>query len=91
MYNTFKMWSSVVLLECDVVGLSLDERNNIALNNVIPIAYSGQISRDNNYWFPARFSVLSPHTIIPPPPNDQRGVKLWIGHHCCLSGNGIHL
>jgi hypothetical protein len=47
MYNTRNMWSSVILLECAAVGLSLDERNNIALNNGIPIAYSGQISGDN--------------------------------------------
>jgi hypothetical protein len=44
------MWSSVVLLKCDVVGLSLDERNDIRLNNFIPIAYTGQISGDNNQW-----------------------------------------
>jgi hypothetical protein len=37
------MWSSVVLLKCDVVGLSLDERNDITLNNFIPIAF-GTIS-----------------------------------------------
>jgi hypothetical protein len=42
------MWSSVVLLKCDVVDLSLDERNDIRLNNFIPIAYTGQISGDNN-------------------------------------------
>jgi hypothetical protein len=30
------MWSSVVLLKCDVIGLSLDERNDIRLNNFIP-------------------------------------------------------
>ena len=35
LYNTNTMWSSVVLLLCDVVGLSLDERNDIALNNFI--------------------------------------------------------
>jgi hypothetical protein len=34
-YNTPNMWSSVVLLECYVVGLSLDERNNIAPSNQI--------------------------------------------------------
>jgi hypothetical protein len=44
------MWSSVVLLKCDVVGLSLDERNDIMLNNFIPIAHTGQISGDNNQW-----------------------------------------
>jgi hypothetical protein len=44
------MWSSVVLLKCDVVGLSLDERNDIRLNNFIPIEYTGQISGDNNKW-----------------------------------------
>jgi hypothetical protein len=38
------MWSSVVLLKCDVVGLSLDEQNDIRLNNFIPIAHTGQIS-----------------------------------------------
>jgi hypothetical protein len=32
------MWSSVVLLKCDVVGLSLDERNDIRLNNFIVMA-----------------------------------------------------
>jgi hypothetical protein len=42
------MWSSVVLLKCDVVGLSLDEWNDIRLNNFIPIVYTGQISGDNN-------------------------------------------
>jgi hypothetical protein len=42
------MWSSVVLLEFDVVGLSLDEHDDITLNNLIPIAYSGEISGDNN-------------------------------------------
>jgi transposase len=44
------MWSSVVLLKCDVVGLSLDERNDIRLNNSIPIAYTGHISGENNQW-----------------------------------------
>jgi hypothetical protein len=42
------MWSSVVLLEFDDVVLSLDEQDDIALNNLIPIAYSGQISGDTN-------------------------------------------
>jgi hypothetical protein len=42
------MWSSVVLLECDVVALSLDEQNNISLSNFNPVAYSGQMSGDNN-------------------------------------------
>jgi transposase len=28
----------------------LDERNNIRLNNFIPIAHTGQISGDNNQW-----------------------------------------
>jgi hypothetical protein len=32
----------------DVVGLGLGERKNKALNNFIPIAYSGQISSENN-------------------------------------------
>jgi hypothetical protein len=40
------MWSSIVLLKCEVVGLSMDERNDIRLNNFIPIAYTGQISGD---------------------------------------------
>jgi hypothetical protein len=39
------MWSSVVLLKYDVVGLSLDERNDIRLNNIIPIAYTGHYLR----------------------------------------------
>ena len=47
-YNIHSMWFSVVLLEFGVVGLILDERNNITLNNFIPIAHSGQMSRDNN-------------------------------------------
>jgi hypothetical protein len=34
------MWSSVVLLECDVVVLSLDKQNNISLSNLTPVAYS---------------------------------------------------
>ena len=34
-YNTRNMWSSVVLLEFNVVGLSLDERNNIAPSSQI--------------------------------------------------------
>jgi hypothetical protein len=42
------MWFSVVLLECDVVALSIDEWNNIALNNCISIAFSGQNTGDNN-------------------------------------------
>jgi hypothetical protein len=37
------MWSRVVLLKCDVVGLSLDEQNDIRLNNFIPIAHTGPI------------------------------------------------
>ena len=45
------MWSSVVLLECDVVALSLDEQNNISLSNFTPVAYSG----------PATFRYASPH------------------------------
>jgi hypothetical protein len=47
-YMTRSTWSSVVLLECDVVRLSVDELNNTALNNFIPIACSGQISDNNN-------------------------------------------
>jgi hypothetical protein len=43
---TYNVWSSVVLLECDVVGLGLGERKNKALKNFIPIAYSGQISSE---------------------------------------------
>jgi hypothetical protein len=67
------MWSSVVLLECDVVGLSYDERNNIELNNFIPIAYSGQISGDNitTNGVLSR-SAMPPHTTTLPLPNDRR-------------------
>jgi hypothetical protein len=46
---------------CDVVGLSLDERNDIRLNNFIPIAYTGQISGDNNQWCSAMCCYASPH------------------------------
>jgi hypothetical protein len=55
------MWSSVVLLKCDVVGLSLDDRNDIRLNNFIPLAYTGQISGDNNQWCSAMGYYASPH------------------------------
>jgi hypothetical protein len=34
-YYSRNMWSSIVLLKCDVVGLSLDERNDIRLDNFI--------------------------------------------------------
>jgi hypothetical protein len=37
-----------VLLECDVVALSLDEQNNISLSNFTPVSYSCQMSGDNN-------------------------------------------
>ena len=47
-YDMRNVWSSVVLLECDIVGLSLDEQNNIALNNFFLIAYSNQIFGRNN-------------------------------------------
>jgi hypothetical protein len=63
------MWSSVVLLKCDVVGLSLDERNDIRRNNFIPIAYTGQISGDNNQWCSAMCCYASPHHNTSPQPN----------------------
>ena len=60
-YSTHNMWSSIVLLECDAVGLSLHERNNIALNNCIPIAYSSQMFGDNNCCCLATFCYASSH------------------------------
>ena len=60
------MWSSVVLLKWDVVGLSLDERNDIWLNNFIPIANTGQISGDNNQWCSAMCCYASPHNSTAP-------------------------
>jgi hypothetical protein len=36
MHYSHNMWSSVVLLKCDVVGLSLDERNDIIRPNLLP-------------------------------------------------------
>ena len=60
-YYSRNMWSSVVLLKYDVVGLSLDERNDIRLNNFIPIAYTGQISGDNNQWCSAMCCFASSH------------------------------
>jgi hypothetical protein len=46
---------------CDVVGLSLDERNDIRLINFIPIAYTGQIPGDNNQWCSVMCCYASPH------------------------------
>ena len=55
------MWSSVVLLKSDVLGLRLDERNDIRLNKFIPIAHTGQISGGNNQWCSAMCCYASPH------------------------------
>jgi hypothetical protein len=47
-HESRNMWSRVVLFKCDVVGLSLDERNDIRLNNFIPIAYTETLLKIQN-------------------------------------------
>jgi hypothetical protein len=87
-YYSRNMWSSVVLLKYDVVGLSLDKRNDIRLNNFIPIAQTGQNSGDNNQWCSANVLLCLltqwyyPHQTI--------DVKWRRRLHIVLLHGGIH-